>query len=112
MAGENVARYTKATSVEDEALTEAKEVIDRFQRVATQLRNWQKVTFCWHKEDGTYVGLLPRERDENTITIEDVPTLHQVREAIDKWRNANGELHAAWNGLALDEREVMKKPAR
>jgi hypothetical protein len=74
MNGENLARYSKATEEEGHAFEEVKEIIGRFQKAANQLKSWQKVTFSWHDKD-TFVGPLPKERDENTIVIEQVPNL-------------------------------------
>ena len=112
MAGDNLARLAKETQEEERAYNAAKEIIDRFLKAANQLRNWPHVTWSGRDANGTLFGPLPRERDVNTIIMEQTPALEEIHQAVKKWDSTRAVVQGIYDNLTHEEKALAKSPVR
>ena len=110
MAEEHIVdRLAKAMTAERQGNENVQSLIAKLSEAAQRLRNWETVALVWHDERGMSheQGVGPQ-----FIQIDDVPTLHDIREAIAKWNAANTDVQGLRGQLTNEQRQVFGLPSR
>ena len=107
MAEESILdRFVKSRVAEQKAKENLESLIAKFSQATKKLQTWQSVRFVWH--DGNTSSLQGQQETASPeIRIDNVPTLHDIRQAIADWNTADVDLRGLLASLLPSNGKVL-----
>jgi hypothetical protein len=97
-------RYDRTTKAAEQAEKDANELVGEFRRVADWLRDWKNVGFAGKLPNGQSVDTLEATK---LIRFHEVPSIHAIFEATQKWHKCNSEVQATIQSMTEDQRRKV-----
>jgi len=100
-------RYDRTSKAGEEAQKQADEIVSQFLHAANALRDWKNVGFSGKLPSGEFVDTLDTTK---LIRFNEVPSIHAIFEAIQKWHKCHSEVQATVQLMTEDQRRKVGQP--